>query len=249
MKAKDHKQLFRISSEVLDSLELTEINKTIKDMAQLDLSRAPFPVFAIECNEKFFNKMMGQLKDLQEDNSMQNQRYLPIGVYVEYLCFGKANDVEDFHYRLYYIKDGKAKNWYDELLDQNFTESQRDLYEGTFGTIARIMLSTLIVLLATRNSVKTTKEDKNLLNGKFNKTNKYRKDFPLTTTIGIGHITETMRSSGDPTRSIRPHLRRGHIRNQHYGPKNEMVKSVFIQPVFVNADEGWIAERRAYNVS
>lgn len=53
---------------------------------------------------------------------------------------------------------------------------------------------------------------------------------------------------GEDGRRVRPHLRRGHVRRQHYGPGREFIRQVFIEPVFVNADEGWIAERTAYNV-
>lgn len=36
---------------------------------------------------------------------------------------------------------------------------------------------------------------------------------------------------------------------QHFGPKNELRKKIWIEPVFVNADEDWVAARTAYNVS
>lgn len=39
------------------------------------------------------------------------------------------------------------------------------------------------------------------------------------------------------------------IRNQHFGEGNKEIKKIFIQPVFVNADEGWIEnQRKAYVV-
>ena len=67
----------------------------------------------------------------------------------------------------------------------------------------------------------------------------------------MGEISETHTSNlqDNSHSSPRPHLRRGHIRNQHYGEGNKEIKKIFIQPVFVNADEGWIEnQRKAYVV-
>lgn len=39
-------------------------------------------------------------------------------------------------------------------------------------------------------------------------------------------------------KSVAPHLRRGHWRRQHYGPRNSLVRRVRIGPVLVNAGAG-----------
>ena len=107
-------------------------------------------------------------------------------------------------------------------------------------------ISSLIVLLATKNTIKTTEKIKR--HGP--KSRKRPREYEYVTTIKIGKITETMRSEGSSGISVRPHLRRGHIRSQHFGVGNKEIKKIFIQPVFVNADEDWIAnERRAYKVT
>ena len=47
---------------------------------------------------------------------------------------------------------------------------------------------------------------------------------------------------GTPTgRHVAPHLRRGHWRRQHYGPRSELVRRMWISPVLVNADRGVLA--------
>jgi len=49
----------------------------------------------------------------------------------------------------------------------------------------------------------------------------------------------------------KPHsrkTRRGHIRSQHYGVNNSEVKKIFIHPIFVNADDGWIDAKKTYRV-
>ena len=90
------------------------------------------------------------------------------------------------------------------------------------------VLDTLIVLLATKNHIKEVRLDKDIAKGRYNKKQAYRKDYPITTTISIGKITETYESKGGTGSPKRPHMRRGHIRTQHYGPKNELTQKIFI---------------------
>lgn len=69
-----------------------------------------------------------------------------------------------------------------------------------------------------------------------------------TTTLRIGEVVEREGKSLHTNTHVRPHLRRGHIRNQRYGANLSLSRQVFIEAVFVNADEGWIAERTSYSV-
>lgn len=124
--------------------------------------------------------------------------------------------------------------------------SAKDQY-SSLKRLSTAVFYLLVVLLATKNVEKKEVINRKLAAGKFNRSKAYRKDYPITTTLTIGKITENHESVGTGS-TVRPHLRRGHIRNQHYGPNNEMTKKIFIQPVFVNADEGWVANREAYNV-
>jgi hypothetical protein len=104
----------------------------------------------------------------------------------------------------------------------------------------------LVVLLATKNADKVTEAVKK--HGP--KSRKRPRAYDYVTTIKIGKITETMRSDGGGQSSVRPHLRRGHIRNQRVGKGLEEVKPIFISPVFVNADEGWINnQRKEYRIA
>jgi hypothetical protein len=106
-------------------------------------------------------------------------------------------------------------------------------------------LTTLITTLATKNVIKETQEIK--VHGP--KSKKRPRTHKYITTIKIGKITETLRSSESSGGSVRPHRRRGHIRMQHFGVGNKETKKIFIQPVFVNADEGWIEnQRKEYRV-
>ena len=104
----------------------------------------------------------------------------------------------------------------------------------------------LLVVLATKNAEKVTK--KNLTRSISPQQRKDSIKYDYTTTIKLGRITETYGSATGTGSSKRPHLRRGHIRTQHFGKGNTEVKKIFIQPVFVNADDKWINEQKTYRV-
>ena len=57
MKVKDHKQLFRISSEVWNSLTIDDIVKTYEDMRTLGIATPPVSHFAIEVDKKFTHQL------------------------------------------------------------------------------------------------------------------------------------------------------------------------------------------------
>lgn len=106
--------------------------------------------------------------------------------------------------------------------------------------------SVLIAMLATRNVVKVTKENK-LAKFGIGKKNPAKR-FAYTTTISYPTEMDDHESVA-PGAAKCPHLRRGHIRRQHYGPGREYIKKVWIDPVFVNADPDFVDQRRAYNIS
>jgi hypothetical protein len=104
----------------------------------------------------------------------------------------------------------------------------------------------LTVLLATKNAEK--KRVKNTSRSASHKQRQASRLFGYTTTIRIGKITENY-SSGGAGSPMRPHLRRGHVRHQRIGEGRKETKKIFISPVFVNADKGWIeSQRKAYVV-
>lgn len=107
----------------------------------------------------------------------------------------------------------------------------------------------LITLLATRNAVKETVEHKTAKLGIGGKQPGSTRRYQYVTTIGVPKELEDD-VEHKPTGATRAaHLRRGHIRRQHYGPGNQFVKTKWIAPVFVNADPSFVNTRAAYNVS
>jgi hypothetical protein len=106
----------------------------------------------------------------------------------------------------------------------------------------------LIALLATKNVVKSIKHNplaKHGIGAKKNSTKRYE----YVTTISVPRELPKDEEHKPSGNERAPHLRRGHIRRQHYGPGNELIKKIFIAPIFVNADKTWVKQRTAYNVS
>jgi hypothetical protein len=132
------------------------------------------------------------------------------------------------------------------------TRYQLNLFEtktdpGELLMLAESAANLLITLLATRNVVKSTKENKLAKLGIGGKKSLLKR-FEYTTTISIPADLDD-HESVKPGGAKCPHLRRGHIRRQHYGPGNQLVKKIWVAPVFVNADPDFVDQRAAYNVS
>lgn len=99
----------------------------------------------------------------------------------------------------------------------------------------------LIVLLASKGLSKTSRKSGLAKLGIGKGTGEYVTTLRLNRTL---ESHETARA-GHP---VRPHLRRGHARWQHYGPANSLKKRIWIEPCFVNADADFVSERKAYRV-
>jgi hypothetical protein len=109
---------------------------------------------------------------------------------------------------------------------------------------ARTLADVLIVLLATRNVVKTSKENKLARLG-IGKHSRYAR----VTTISCP-ARERLDNDGTsaPGKPRAPHLRRGHIRRQRYGQALTLVKSIWVEPCFVNADANFVSTREKYKL-
>jgi hypothetical protein len=108
------------------------------------------------------------------------------------------------------------------------------------------LIRLLVVALATKGAHKERKID-NLVRMGIGKKDGRRHLY--TTTITVAEVEKPEGVATATGRTMRAHLRRGHVRRQHYGPGNEFSKKIFIEPVFVNSDKEYVSLRDRYSVT
>lgn len=254
MSGEEKRQLFILDDQVWDSMTFEDVCATIEDMRELDIAKPPCQYFDIMTKARAIDLIYAHIV---EDEEQLGKKFYKDDVIFR---FTLSDDLDEVSSDLLIVSPYKKEpiSFIEDLFNEiggpfsNLTEEQRreqylehkDWIMATGGWV----LAYLLVALAAKNSVKTSKQNKlaKLGIGKKNVKNSYA----YTTTISIGKITETEKV-GDGSKggwTVRPHLRRGHIREQRFGPNNQYSKKVFIQPVFVNAVEGFVDNRAAYNV-
>jgi len=227
------RQLFVLGEDIWNSIDCDDVIATSNALQEINMFKAPFEEFDlnITMSGQQYAKFMKVTDDPESygaDVFMPRTirykiRYDETGIFFQYKI--KLNNGD-------FVSRGEIK--------KNFNDSVKSADH-----FADVYLSVLIVLLATKNAEKQTEQVKR--HGP--KSRKRPREYRYITTIKIGKITETMRSNGESRGPVRAHLRRGHIRNQRFGEGLKEIKQIFIQPVFVNADEGWIEnQRKEYRV-
>jgi hypothetical protein len=247
------RQLFILPQEIWNAVTREDVMSTSKDMSELDIYYPPirhFDIYATISPRRIAEWLLKNVKyefraERADTPVTYRFRYDFDEDMVNYSwCWGMMDGNK---IKYFYLDDPKFIETMEiEAIDRglDFDQYSKDL-ENQLRLLQSALLTTLITMLATKNVVKETQEIKK--HGP--KSKKRPRTHRYITTIKIGKITETFRSNESSGGSVRPHRRRGHIRNQHFGEGNKETKKIFIQPVFVNADEGWIEnQRKAYVV-
>lgn len=225
--------LFLIGAKTLDSLDQNEVDATVADLKALDLYHLPYERVSIRLPSDRV-AIVGTV-DLDErfvviDKDGKLRTNLGPEHWVQ---FDNVNLLGE-PYKSYFVCDG-TPHWRPYHLGvETGVKFMSALCDG------------LIVLLATKNAVKTTVHNKlcRLGIGKKKTINR----FDYVTTISLPGKMEDDAEHPATGAHKSPHLRRGHIRRQHYGPQLSFIKMIWIAPVFVNADPDFVSKRKRYNL-
>jgi hypothetical protein len=235
-------QLFIVGRDVLESMSQEDVKATCGGLRQAGLYRLPypsvslrFPISALEFDE-------GQDSKGRDSESMITKGQC------EQTRPGKFRYVERPGEWIELIGLNTEGRDVFQILNIPRTTPGRAVVHSPPGEWIEGWLDVLIALLATRNVAKEITEDKlaKLGIGKHSGKHRYRYTTTLTLPARLEPGTREEAGSG---RELRAHWRRGHIRNQRFGPKLQFSESKWIEPVFVNADKEFIGERTAYNMS
>jgi hypothetical protein len=228
-------ELFRLAKNVWNGLTFEDVIETSSAMKELDLFHPPTSIFDIECPSDAMS--------VYADDGVGPMEH---EILDQIIChYNLSEPPVDNHFDITFVSQGKYLRMTHASYPNYFKE---DVLRGVYNNFYIFLIHVLIVVLASRNIEKRPR-----VNDARSRNHQEREDskkYDLTTTIKIGAITEYIGSNGNSTgRTMRPHLRRGHIKNVRVGEGRKETKKVFIQPCFVNADKDWLATpRKSYNV-
>lgn len=253
MRPIDRPELFLIPHSTFEALSMEEVEASYADMEELGIASLPYlktdMAVAGNCIDQISK---GTELPLEENYALEDVSQKPFRkeVYNELKRIGV--DLKDWELRLRFedeqLKDVLFKKVNGQYHSTAFrlTPKSNPPAAHSIYTLSLQYRKALIVLLATKNVIKTRRENKALRLG-IGAKNIWK---PLyTTTITLPPQSTITESTGEPGKPKRPHLRRGHIRNQRYGPKLAFTRRTWIKPCFINADEDFISSRTAYNTS
>jgi len=246
MKARN---LFIIDSATMKAVSQETITQTVADLKTLGLYKLPYnrvavrmpldvccvtadkPGFFVENLQKYKGGALDFVKDPKTGRWRSN--------------FGPDHCVE---FRNLNLEGEPTELWFiHEINTPRWRPYEFRDTKARWDNHAEVVSDLLITLLATKNALKRTHHN-TLANRIPCKRPGSTRAYEYVTTISIPSELEDD-TEHPPTGGTKcPHLRRGHIRRQHYGPKMAFIKQIWIEPVFVNADPTFVSHRKAYNL-
>lgn len=225
---------FLITWELIVACTPDTIVDTYYDMAELGINKLPYPLTDIS---------------IPTSISMDEVNRLKAGD-TRAFVFGHPNQPNAWNCEVTFrfrdeecyqiiVSNPSGSQW---IIGSNGTIKSKDYLRD-----AETYKHCLVVLLAVKAVIKTRVKDKLAALG-IGKNKTTRAIYTTTLSLPIQFQSSANRHDVNGL-SLRPHLRRGHIRRQRHGPKLEFIKKIWIEPCFVNSDEEYVSQRFSYNVS
>lgn len=235
-------QLFEIPTNVWETLDFDVVQDTYSDMFKAGLVHPPFFVFSVRMPLRGFLSALATYAMSKGETGIDLNGFFDSIDHLGYKFIVAHYEFRKvaFNYEFRSVIDlGEGIRSVDFcLLTKMPKEFEREMVDFIY--------KCLTILLATKNT------GKNVVTNSLRSGSKKARDnsakYSTTTYISIGKIVETMHGSSGQRGPVRAHLRRGHVRRQRFGEGRSEEKNVFIAPVFVNADQEWISERRKYKL-
>lgn len=240
---------FFIPGEFLAAIDLPEINATFAAMVECGIAGTPFEQFYITVPFKAVVRITNCLKPDQphiSDNDLFEFRYS--GIEQPEKAPDNTEYTQRANVQVLSWRGKSSLDWCDAIpkaLADNPAEAERLI--DSIGQYGGSLLRVLVVSLATKQITKSRAPNKLAKLGIGKSGRKSRHSYTTTISAPNSGTLPTEHESGRGP--MRPHLRRGHVRAQHYGPNNSMVKKIFVEATFVNTDKEFVSIRDHYNVS
>lgn len=247
------RQLFVILGETVAALSFDEVDATVKLLKENGLFSLPFDTIDVRIHGDCIATFSPEIADRPETDPLlakgfilKHKDHYITNFGKKFWCEFRNINLSHFNYqKMAILEKGNALGY--TPYERDLTDSKK--YGERYCPKERerdLIAELLIVLLSTRNIVKTTKRDKLAALG----IGKSKHKHEYVTTISLPHDLESDPDHvPQPGQPKCPHLRRAHMRSQHYGPKNALIKRILVPAVIVNSDKEWTKTRTAYNLS
>lgn len=235
MLEEEHFEKFVLPLGFAKAVDLEECLATLYAMHECQIDRAPYSTLAIEVAAKEIFTVKNSPHGFDNETLLFEYRDIP-----QFLMKGER-ELNSVTVKV----TGKKKGFKDLPYLQVLPEVGAQDTAQALGEYGQQLLSVLVVLLASKQVVKVRKDLTKLKALGIGKKNPYS----YVTTLRLPTTEECETEGEESGRPCRPHLRRGHVRRQHWGLQNSYVKKIFIEPVWVNTDQEFISLRDRYNVS
>ncbi len=232
--------IFEVDIDVWEALSEDEINATVEAMKEFGIYKLPFDEGEIIVRVKkarHNGETVSEARGLRDGEEFKEFYTVYPKCPRKAMAWYKANPAK---VNLEMGSTGYVEDLGISIENKKIAHRFR-LHHGDPEYSRKFFIDGLVVLLASRGVVKSSRESK------LAKFGIGKRDGEYTTTIRLASNLERHESTREGA-PVRPHLRRGHVKMQPHGPNNSLRKRIWVEPCLVNADADFVNQRKAYRV-